>query len=161
MLPYSSITVAQVVTAYEISGLNEFMIADQLDIPEDDIRIILLRDSSLYQDRHNLVKPGSLMAGVDAAADKDSLEYRQFRSQYEAMLKVTDNDIVREKGLKYLMDEAKGRNDLAAAHLKLKQQQVQKSATQEERLAKFKAMLETLKPKPHQLSDSEQLKVVA
>lgn len=138
-LHYSDITVAQVVTAYELSGLNEFHIAESLDLLENDVINILQSNSEIYRERHSC---SSLALANAAAGDKSSPEYLKLKKLYETLAQTSDNDMVRAKCLQWLMDEERGRNDLPAQHLDFLKQKHQKGATQEERLKKFNAMID-------------------
>lgn len=145
-LNYGQLTIDQIVSLYETVGLNEAMIAEALDIPggAPAVKAILSANSSIYRQQEvaGNVMQLSAAEGLAAAEAERQAEYNRLKKRYQAIADDPKTPaIVAEKALRWLMDEAKGRNDLAAEALALKAANTKGRSDAEERLARFNAMI--------------------
>lgn len=97
----------QVVAAYEQLGLTPAQIAEQMEMEEGQVKALLYQLSSRYKQE--------LGGTVDSTDDLVRL--------YEDLARSSPVDAVREKALRWLIDEKRGRNDIPMELLKLKRRQ--------------------------------------
>lgn len=91
-------------TAYEILGLTVPQIAEQQEMQEGEVQSVLWEISSLYRKEH---------AGQMQSED-------DFMQLYENLARNSTVDAVRERALRNIINERKGRNDIPLELLKLK-----------------------------------------
>jgi len=136
-LPPGQHTITQVVALYEAHGFNEFVIADQLDESPLTVRNILLGHSAVYVERLKASRPDE----PNPSSAADEVEYQRLKAQYKALADNADTPaVVKEKALQWLMNEAKGRNDLAKEALEIKRKAAGAS-TDEEKVKAFNALV--------------------
>lgn len=97
----------QVVAAYEQLGLTPAQIAEQMEMEEGQVKALLYQLSSRYKQE--------LGGTIDSTDELIKL--------YEDLARSSPQDAVREKALRFLIDEKKGRNDIPMELLKLKRRQ--------------------------------------
>ncbi len=97
----------QVVAAYEQLGLSVSQIAEQLEMEEGQVKALLWELSSQYKREVG----GTVKDGDDLV------------QLYETLARTSPNDSVREKALRWLIDEKRGRNDIPMELLKLKRRE--------------------------------------
>lgn len=97
----------QVVAAYEQLGLTTTQIAEQMEMEEGQVKSLLWELSSRYKQE--------VGGTVDSTDDLVRL--------YEQIARCSPNDSVREKALRFLIEEKKGRNDIPMELLRLKRRQ--------------------------------------
>jgi len=136
-------TIAQVVAAYELAQLNEYAIAEQLDIADpDEVTSILMQYSDVYKERNgNIISRGPNPLLSTDEVSNESAAFKELHKQYRLLAKTAESEIVREKALRWLMDNELGRNDVAKEMLALKKLELTKTNSQEERLAKFESLM--------------------
>ena len=103
----------QILVAYETLGLTIAEIAEQQEVPEGIVVTCLKQFSKQYQ-------------GEDTG--QPSGRAAELISEYETLARFSEDDGVRERALKFLIDEEKGRNDIPKEHLALKKAQTQMNA---------------------------------
>lgn len=99
----------QIVTAFETLGLSLEQIAGQFDIEVDEVRAILFDNSRAYRQQCGRLR------------SEDEVE--ELLTEYRALAKRSEVDAVRERALRFLIDERKGRNDIGKETLELKKRQ--------------------------------------
>lgn len=147
MLRYGPSVIAQIVSSYELSGLNVYAIAEQLDIDDHkDVERILAGNSELYQKHIGANRLQSLDPGPKIGANLSVVnpEYEKLKQQYRSLAESAPESSVREKALRWLLDEERGRNDVALGHLELKSRELQTRSKQEERLEKFNELVKQM-----------------
>lgn len=97
----------QVVAAYEQLGLTPAQIAEQMEMEEGQVKALLYQLSSRYKQE--------LGGTIDSTDELVRL--------YEDLARSSPQDAVREKALRWLIDEKRGRNDIPMELLKLKRRQ--------------------------------------
>src|SRR3990167_291273 len=137
---------AQIVFAYESLGLTPEQITEQFEemvgglgevvgiLAEGSVKYrasLNLREEELTQDTQNGEELSLLL------------------HEYRILSKIAENDLVKERALKFLINEHKGRNDLQAKHLALKEKQqgfveVNTSKRQEEFMETMRKIQEKL-----------------
>lgn len=108
----------QVVFAYEELGLSPVEISSQFEeygFSTEDIITLLSEHSSKY--RQGLQERTEEQSRGESTPE----ELEQLLAEYRHLSRASDNDLVKERALKYLINEKKGRNDLAARGLLLKE----------------------------------------
>jgi|KBSSwiStaDraftv2_1062776.scaffolds.fasta_scaffold06488_9 hypothetical protein len=120
----------RIVTAYETLGLNIEEISEQLDIDYDDVKVQLWENSKSYRN--------SLQNDSDTSEDK----YQELLRMYETLARNSDVDSVREKALRNLINEYRGRNDLGLKELELKKKHLKvEEVDMSMRIAQFNAQM--------------------
>lgn len=112
---------AQIVFAYEELGLSPEDIASQFDevVSLEDTYCILSSFSKKYlASLQQRTTDAQTRPGPAPESELDAL-----LEEYRLLSKVADNDLVKERALKFLINEHKGRNDLGAKQLALKERQ--------------------------------------
>lgn len=99
--------VAQILVGFETLELSVEMLAEQFDLEVREVRGVLLENSKRYREREK-AEP----------ADADG-----YLKELKLLAATTEIDSVKAKTLMFLIDEAKGRNDIASEELKLKRRQ--------------------------------------
>ena len=105
----------QIIFAYEELGLSPADITtqfDDYDFEEADIRTLLADYSVKYRDE---------LSERSAGEGQTEDELLKLLSEYRHLSRDSANDLVKERALKFLINESKGRNDLAARTLSLKE----------------------------------------
>lgn len=97
----------QVVAAYEQLGLSPAQISEQMEMEEGQVKALLWELSSQYKKE--------VGGTVDTTDELVRL--------YEQLARCSPNDSVREKALRFLIEEKKGRNDIPMELLRLKRRQ--------------------------------------
>lgn len=97
----------QVVAAYEQLGLSPAQISEQMEMEEGQVKSLLWELSSRYKQE--------VGGTVDTTDELIKL--------YEQLARCSPNDAVREKALRFLIEEKKGRNDIPMELLRLKRRQ--------------------------------------
>lgn len=97
----------QVVAAYEQLGLSPVQIAEQMEMEEAQVKSLLYQLSTKYKQE---------LGGIIDSTD-------ELVKLYEDLARCSPNDLVREKALRFLIDERKGRNDIPMELLRLKRRQ--------------------------------------
>jgi len=143
---FSQIMINQIVALYEISGLNETAIVQQLDIEGGrhavaNVRSALLANSMQYVDDHSAASADGQPV---VTADPAEAEYQQLKKMYEQLANnPATTDAVKEKALRWLLDESKGRNHVAKELAELKAKEVANRSDAEERLNRFRLLVES------------------
>jgi len=112
----------QLVYAYEDMGLSPAVIAEQFEEPlggpEAALELVtqVLADQSSKYRAFLRVKEGN-----PTGTDEELLE---LESEYRRIALSSKNELVKERALKFLINEKKGRNDLGERTLKLKERQL-------------------------------------
>jgi len=110
--PYTS----QLVYAYETLDLTPSEIAEQFSeagITYEEVIAILGDNSARYRAALN-----------EKASINSSNNEEDFLREYRILARSASNELVRERALKFLINESKGRNDIASETLILKRQQL-------------------------------------
>lgn len=97
----------QVVAAYEQLGLTVEQIAEQMEMEVGQVKSLLYQLSTRYKQE--------LGGSIDNTDELVKL--------YEDLARSSPCDAVREKALRFLIDEKKGRNDIGLELLRLKRRQ--------------------------------------
>lgn len=106
----------QVIVAYETLGLSVEQIAGQLDMELGEVVASLQKYSRKYQsETRHADGPNPEIEGT---------EYNTLKRRYELLSEFAEDEHVREKALRWLMNEARGRNDLPERLIRLKERQV-------------------------------------
>lgn len=92
-----------VITAYETCDLSVEEIAEEFQLDPLAVRMTLRGYSQLYRMREK--------EGKETKPDVDDEEYQQILTSYKQIALYSDNDAIREKACRRLMDEKKGRLD--------------------------------------------------
>lgn len=155
-LEYGPHLITQVVTSYEVLGLNPHAIAEQLDIVEgaEGVEEILRTNSTLYVEhlrrtnklslqtkgppRHGEVSDSTELQEEETP---DEREYQRLKKLYMMLAETAPEASVRERAIRWLLDEAKGRNHTHVRQVELKERELATRSSQEERLAKFNALI--------------------
>jgi hypothetical protein len=143
--PYGQHLITQVVTSYEVLGLNPHAIAEQLDIEEgaEGVEEILRTNSDLYV--AHLRQAGALAkrdpANTAIVVTPEEAEYQRLKKMYMMLAETAPESSVRERAIRWLLDEAKGRNHTGVRQVELKEREIATRSSQEERLAKFNALI--------------------
>jgi len=98
----------QILTAYETLGMSVEDICDQLSVDEGMVGEILWRMSAEYR-------------------KKNKIGEEDLAGHYKNLALNSPVDSVRERALRWLIDESKGRNDIGIETLKLKKQELKLS----------------------------------
>ena len=153
-LEYGPHLITQVVTSYEVLGLNPHAIAEQLDIVEgaEGVEEILRTNSTLYVEhlrRTNKLtlqskgppRHGEVSESTEAEESPDEREFQRLKKLYMMLAETAPESSVRERAIRWLLDEAKGRNHTHVRQVELKERELATRSSQEERLAKFNALI--------------------
>jgi hypothetical protein len=97
----------EIITCYETLGLSPDAIAAEYGYELESIKAVLLSFSKLYREREKLVKAEANQVKEDISEG----EYEEILSAYKTLALTSDNDHVRERALRNLIDEKKGRNN--------------------------------------------------
>jgi hypothetical protein len=114
---------SQIVFAYEELGLAPEVIAEQFDdysFTREEILNLLSVHSPKYI-RH--LAEREKLSGTHPDPLRGEDELNDLMAEYRILSKISENDLVRERALKFLINEKKGRNDLAERGIKLKEKQ--------------------------------------
>lgn len=106
----------QIIFAYEELNLSPADITSQFDdydFEEADIRTLLADCSSRYREELQSRQENKEVGTED--------ELLILKAEYRHLSRTSANDLVKERALKFLINEKKGRNDLAARTLQLKE----------------------------------------
>ncbi len=117
MSPAPSAFEQQIVYAYELLGLTPQQIAQQFEEAgesEETIIGILSNHSQKYITELRYRTKDAVKAG-------DDKELAELETEYTILARTSKNDLVKERALKFLINEKKGRNDLGEKNLKLKE----------------------------------------
>lgn len=84
-------------------GLSAEEIAEALSLDEGAVKFSLLENSPEFRRSNN--------KAVEIKKDVTDDELDEFFTAYKDLVRNTDNPFIKEKGLRFLINEAKGRND--------------------------------------------------
>lgn len=125
----------QIVFAYEMLRLTPGQIAEQFaeyGETEGSVLAVLANESPLYKE--------TLRHKTSNASTDDEL--KELEAEYRLLARTTDNPVVKERCLKYLIEEKKGRNNIPAELLELKKRQADvEEADVTKRNANFEAAM--------------------
>jgi len=108
----------QIVFAYEELSLSPEEIASQFEdygLSVEDVQALLADFSAKYRETLSLRSE----AQTRGEGTKEDLEI--LLAEYRHLSRASDNDLVKERALKFLIQEHKGRNDLPTKNLALKE----------------------------------------
>lgn len=113
----------QIVYAFEVLCLSPAQIATQFEDsgenPESILKLLSEHSTKYIRTLREREKVLKTTTG-DSSSPLDE-ELLELESEYRILAKSSENDLVRERALKFLINEKKGRNDLGDRNLKLKE----------------------------------------
>lgn len=112
----------QLVYSYEELGLSPELIAEQFEDPLGGPEAALSLVTQVLADQSS--KYRALLRAKEGLAAGGILQderLAEFEAAYETLAMTSKNELVKERALKFLINEKKGRNDLGERTLKLKE----------------------------------------
>ena len=106
-----------IITAYEVCGLSPEEIAAQEDLEVESVKAVLLQFSVQYRKSFTAVTAVAIEKGEDVtlgAPDPEpeitEVEYKAMWDAYKQLAMYSEVDSVRERALRFALEEKKGRN---------------------------------------------------
>lgn len=124
-------TVAQILTGHEL-GHSCSEIAEQLELDLNQVEACLMQNCPSY-------RSDKKTTGTPALSGELNLEV--ILNEYRILAQFGESEMVRERALRNLINELKGRNDLEERALRLKERQLEKGGSQDERIKKFNQLV--------------------
>lgn len=109
-----------IVTAFEDCGLGAEEIAEQHGLELTAVRAVLIQCSSKYRKQIKKAEKAATSETLAPAQNNEDQkfelvadeEFDEIRQAYKDLAFTSENDAVREKSLRWLLNEKKGRNDM-------------------------------------------------
>lgn len=128
----------EIVALFEREQLTEAEIAREMAVEEGSVVATLMQYSSVYKRLHRR---------LGAKEDKTEEEIQKHLSDYEALLEYSDDPYLKEKVLRNLIDEKRGRNDVALKKLELDREVANKPTLPHGGVAVFNFLLQKSREK--------------
>jgi hypothetical protein len=96
--------------AYEMYGMSVDALADEHSLEPTAVKALLLRHSRKYKE--NLQEEKEQEGATEEDISRD--EYKELIASYKELARFSDNEHIKERALRFLIEEKKGRNDRRA-----------------------------------------------
>lgn len=133
----------QIVELFEQASLDAATIAAELQVSEAYVQSTLMQFSKRYRAEQRMVKTESAAATTKVDFKHpymEEAELKEFYAAYKNLALTTEDDTIKEKALRTLIDDARGRKD--AEMLKLEHEKEQANKNQNINLGILNQMIE-------------------